>query len=80
MCPGGFSSKKDCIENIAAEVVYGGNEIPFFLSSRSPEVMGGIMLDEFSGIIAKDLTVMDRVLSSFRQIEIILLGPVNNRR
>jgi hypothetical protein len=50
MGPAGLCLNEDGIEHESAIIIQGGNEIPFLLRSGCPEVMGGIMLNEFSGI------------------------------
>lgn len=37
-------------EEESAEVIEGRDEVPFDLCSRSPEVMGGVMLDQLSDV------------------------------
>ena len=50
MGPAGFFLNQNGVEHESAIIIQGGNEIPFLLRGGCPEVMGGIMLDEFSGI------------------------------
>ncbi len=48
MGPAGFLPDQDGIEEEAAVIVQGSNQVPFLLGCRCPEMMGGVMLDQFS--------------------------------
>ncbi len=50
MDPTGLFPDQNGIEEEAAEVIKGSDQEPFLLGCRSPEMMGGVMLDEFSDI------------------------------
>jgi len=50
MGPAGLFSDQDGIEEEAAVIIEGSNEIPFLLGGRCPQMMGRIMLDQFPGI------------------------------
>jgi hypothetical protein len=50
MVPTGFCLKENGIKHESAIVIQRSDEVPFFLRGGCPEVMGGIMLNEFSGI------------------------------
>jgi len=50
MGPTGFCLEQNGIEHESAVIIQGSDEIPFLLRGRGPEVMGRIMLNEFSGI------------------------------
>jgi hypothetical protein len=50
MGPAGLFSNQDGIEEEAAVIIEGSNEIPFLLGGRCPQMMGRIMLDQFPGI------------------------------
>jgi hypothetical protein len=50
MGPAGLFSNQDGIEEQAAVIIEGGDQIPFFFGRWRPEMIGGVMLDEFSGI------------------------------
>jgi len=50
MGPTGLCLEQNGIEHESAIIIQGSDEIPFLLRGRGPEVMGRIMLDEFSGI------------------------------
>jgi hypothetical protein len=50
MGPAGFCLKENGIEHESAIIIQRSDEVPFLLRGRCPEVMGGIMLNEFSGI------------------------------
>jgi hypothetical protein len=51
MGPAGFSLNQSCIEEESTVVIQGGNKVPFLLGGWSPEMIGGIMLNQLSGII-----------------------------
>jgi hypothetical protein len=48
--PTGFRFQEDGIEHESAIIIQRGDEVPFLLRGGCPEVVGGIMLNEFSGI------------------------------
>jgi hypothetical protein len=50
MGPAGFFVDQNGVEHESAIIIQGGNEIPFLLSRWCPEMIGGVMLDQFSGI------------------------------
>jgi hypothetical protein len=50
MGPAGLFFDQNGIEHESTIIIEGGDEIPFFLGGGSPEMMGGVMLDQFSGI------------------------------
>jgi hypothetical protein len=50
MGPTGFLSDQDGIEDEAAIIIQGSDQVPFLLGRRCPEMMGGVMLDQFSDI------------------------------
>jgi len=50
MGPAGLCLEQNGIEHESAIIIQRSDEIPFLLRGGCPEVMGGIMLDEFSGI------------------------------
>ena len=50
MGPAGFFFDQNGVEHESAIIIQGGNEIPFLLSRWCPEMIGGVMLDQFSGI------------------------------
>lgn len=50
MVPTGLCLKENGIKHESAIVIQRSDEVPFFLRGRCPEVVGGIMLNEFSGI------------------------------
>ena len=51
MGPGGFCSDQSCIKYETAIIIQGGDEIPFLLGGGCPEMMRGVMLNEFPGIM-----------------------------
>lgn len=51
MGPAGFCLKQDGIEHESAIIIQRSDEVPFLPRGGCPEVMGGIMLNEFSGIM-----------------------------
>lgn len=79
MIPACFPLDEIGIEQIPAIIVDTGDEIPFRLGQRSPEMMGRVMLDEFSDIVGQDLTVMGFSFGPTR-VKVILFGPLNNGR
>jgi hypothetical protein len=50
MGPAGLFFDQNGIEHESTIIIEGGDEIPFFLGDRGPEMMGRVMLDQFSGI------------------------------
>ena len=50
MDPAGLCLEQNGIEHKLAIIIQRSDEVPFLLRGGCPEVMGGIMLDEFSGI------------------------------
>jgi len=51
MSPAGFLFNQNGIKEEAAIIIQGGDEIPFLLGRGCPEVMGGVMLDQFPSIM-----------------------------
>jgi len=51
MSPGGLSFEEGGIEDEAAIIIEGGDQIPLLLSHRSPAVMGGIMLNQLTDVL-----------------------------
>jgi len=51
MSPGGLSFEEGGIEDEAAIIIEGGNQIPLLLSRWSPEVVGGIMLNQLTDVL-----------------------------
>jgi hypothetical protein len=50
MGPAGLCLEQNGIEHESAIIIQRSDEVPFLPRGRGPEVMGGIMLNEFSGI------------------------------
>jgi len=50
MGPAGLFLDQNGIEHESAIIIQRSNQVPFFLRGGSPEVVRGIMLNEFSGI------------------------------
>jgi hypothetical protein len=50
MGPAGLRLEQNGVEHESAIIIQRSDEIPFFLRGGGPEVVGGIMLNEFSGI------------------------------
>jgi hypothetical protein len=50
MGPAGLCLEQNGIEHESAIIIQRSDEVPFLLRGGCPEVMGGIMLNEFSGI------------------------------
>jgi hypothetical protein len=50
MSPGGFLFDQSGIKDQAAIIIQGSDEIPFFLGSGCPEMIGGVMLDQLPHI------------------------------
>jgi hypothetical protein len=50
MGPAGFFLDQNGIEHESAIIIQGGDEVPFLFGSGCPEVMGGVMLNQFSDI------------------------------
>jgi len=51
MGPAGLCPKQDGIEHESAIIIQRSDQVPFLPRGGCPEVMGGIMLNEFSGIM-----------------------------
>ena len=51
MGPAGLLLDQKSIKDEAAIIIQGSNEIPLFLSCGCPEMIGGVMLDEFSHVM-----------------------------
>jgi hypothetical protein len=51
MSPGGLSFEEGGIEDEAAILIEGGDQIPLLLRCGSPEVMGGIMLNQLTDVV-----------------------------
>jgi hypothetical protein len=51
MGPAGLCSDQSCIKYETAIIIQGGDEIPFLLGGGCPEMMRGVMLNEFPGIM-----------------------------
>lgn len=79
MCPDCLGFHQVSIEEIAGEVIQRGDEVPFDLCSRSPEVVGGIMLDQLADVAGEDFPIM-HLMRAPGLVEAVLLGPVDNRR
>jgi len=50
MGPAGLCLEQNGIEHESAIIIQRSDEVPFLPRGRGPEVMGGVMLNEFSGI------------------------------
>jgi hypothetical protein len=50
MGPTGLCLEQNGIEHESAIIIQRSDEIPFLLGSRCPEVMGGVMLDQFPDV------------------------------
>jgi len=50
MGPAGLCFEQNGIEHESAIIIQRSDEVPFLVRGRGPEVMGGVMLNEFSGI------------------------------
>lgn len=50
MGPAGFFLDQNGVEHESTIIIQGSDEVPFLLGGGGPEVMRGVMLDEFSGI------------------------------
>ena len=50
MGPAGFCLEQNGIEHESAIIIQRSDQVPFLLRGRGPEVMGGVMLNEFSSI------------------------------
>jgi hypothetical protein len=66
------------VQEVAAVIVY-ADDIPFDLGQGSPEVMGGVMLDELADIIGQDLTIMSFPLRP-AEVKVMLLGSLDDGR
>jgi len=51
MGPAGLCLDQNGIEHESAIIIQRGDEIPFLLGCWGPEMMGGVMLNQFSGIV-----------------------------
>lgn len=59
-------------------MVQGGDQVPLLLRRGRPEVVGGIMLDKLSHVIAEYFMVMRPFLKLLFHRETVLFGPVND--
>ena len=66
MGPDGFTFYQGSIEHEPAEIIDRSDEIPFFSRSRRPEMVGGIVLNKFSGVMRQHLAVVGLVDFSFK--------------
>lgn len=48
MGPAGLCLKEDSIEHESAIIIQRSDQVPLFLGCRCPEMIGGVMLDQFS--------------------------------
>ena len=51
MGPAGLFLDQNGIEHEPAIIIQGSDEVPFFFGSGCPEMMSGVMLDQFSSIM-----------------------------
>ena len=58
MGPGGLLVPQIPMQNPTAVIVDGGDEVPLGLCQRGPQMVGGVMLEQFSHIVGQDLPVM----------------------
>ena len=58
MGPRGLLLPQIPIQDSAAVIVDGRDEIPLGLCQRGPQMVGGVMLEKFSHIVGQDLPVM----------------------
>jgi len=79
MAPSGLLGEEVGEEELAAEVVDGGDEGPFLLGVRGPEMEGSIVLDQCANGGGQDLPVMDLLLGS-GPVAIQRLGARRDRR
>ena len=77
MCPDGFLSDEDGVEEESAEVIQGGDKVPLHTGSRGPEMNRGVMLDEFSSVPSQNFSIMNSFGSIF-EIEVVFLGSIND--
>jgi hypothetical protein len=50
MSPGGFLFDQSGIKDQPAIIIQGSNEVPLFLGCGCPEMIGGVVLDQLSGV------------------------------
>jgi len=50
MSPGGFLFDQSGIKDQPAVIIQGSNEVPLFLGCGCPEMIGGVVLDQLSGV------------------------------
>jgi hypothetical protein len=50
MSPSGLLSDQSGVKDQSTIIIQGSNQIPLFLGCRCPEMIGGVMLNQFSGI------------------------------
>ena len=77
MGPAGLYFYENGIEDKSAVIIERGDEISFLLGCGCPEMVGGIMLDEFPYVIGQDLSVME-TLFWFSEIEAMAFCSANN--
>ena len=77
MSPRGFGFNEFRVKDEARKIVQGSDEDPFFLSGGSPEVDGGIVLDELSGVVGENLAVVGGSFW-FSEVEAVFLSAVDD--
>jgi hypothetical protein len=77
MSPGGFLFDQSGIKDQAAIVIQGSDEIPFLLGRWCPEMIGGVMLDQFPHVTGQDFSVMEGPFG-FLEIEAMLFSSTNH--
>jgi hypothetical protein len=78
MSPRGLFFDQSGIKDITAEIVQGSDEIPFFMGRWGPEVVRRVMLDQFPNVMGQNLPIMDGFFLFFRQVKVVLFGPIDN--
>jgi hypothetical protein len=79
MGPAGLGLKQDGIEHESAIIIQRSDQVPFFPRGRCPEMVRGIMLNEFPDIMGQDLSIMSAPLR-FLEKEAMPFGSTDDGR
>jgi hypothetical protein len=78
MGPDSLFLDQNGIKEEPAIIIQGSDEIPFFLGRWCPEMMRGVMLNEFSDITSEHFSVMEGPLG-FLEVKPMLFSSINDR-
>jgi hypothetical protein len=66
-------------EEVPTEVIQRGDQVPLLLGCRRPQVVGGVMLDQFADVAGQHLPIVGLARAT-GQIEAMPFGPVDDGR